>query len=77
MALFYLHTHGFLFCITGERIVIKRTDLGFEDGEDEDSQLRITLTSTPVHGRLLLRRDRVLQLRSVFKQIDINDGFIR
>ncbi|XP_069123568.1 extracellular matrix organizing protein FRAS1-like [Argopecten irradians] len=59
-----------------DTVVIERGTLAFVDQDDEDNRLRITVSSNPVHGRLLYRGARLLQRGGVFTQADINNHHI-
>lgn len=63
--------------ISGDTVVLRKTELGFMDEEDSEDRLRISLNSYIAHGSFKYKSARLLQRGSSFTQQDINDGFIR
>lgn len=66
-----------LLYISGDTVVLRRTELGFMDEEDSDERLRIILNSYIAHGSFKYKAARLLQKGSSFTQQDVNDGLIR
>lgn len=66
-----------LLYISGDTVVLRRTELGFMDEEDRDERLRIILNSYIAHGSFKYKAARLLQKGSSFTQQDVNDGLIR
>lgn len=67
----------YVFILSGETVVLRRTELGFMDEEDNDQRLRIILNSYIAHGSFKYKAARLLQKGSSFTQQDVNDGLIR